>query len=133
MKKNSGFNTKLIHAGFRKNEAKAVVTPIYQTTTFSFDTAQAGADCFSGESNGYIYTRLGNPTIRAFEDAVASLENGFGGIAVASGMAAVTTVYMALLGAGSHIVSSAAVYGQSRGVLEKQFSRFGLESTFIET
>jgi len=133
MKKNSGFNTKLIHAGFKKNEVNAVVTPIYQTSTFSFDTAQDGADCFSGDSNGYIYTRLGNPTIRAFEDAVASLENGFGGIAVASGMAAVTTVYMALLGAGSHIVSSAAVYGPSRGVLEKHFSRFGVEATFIDT
>ncbi len=133
MKKNSGFNTRLIHAGFKKNEVNAVVTPIYQTSTFSFDTAQDGADCFAGESNGYIYTRLGNPTIRAFENAVASLENGFGGIAVASGMAAVTTVYMAFLGAGSHIVCSAAVYGPSRGVLEKHFSRFGVEATFLDT
>lgn len=133
MKKNSGFNTRLIHAGHKKNEHLAVVTPIYQTSTFAFENAQNGADCFAGNSNGYIYTRLGNPTIRALEDAVANLEGGFGGIAVASGMAAVTTMYMTYLGTGSHIVSSAAVYGASRTVLENHFSRFGVEATFIDT
>lgn len=133
MKKNSGFNTRLIHAGHKKNEVNAVVTPIYQTSTFAFENAQNGADCFSGASNGFIYTRLGNPTIRALEDAVANLEGGFGGIAVASGMAAVTTMYMTFLSAGSHIVSSAAVYGASRTVLEKHFSRFGVEATFLDT
>jgi methionine-gamma-lyase len=133
MKKNSGFNTRLIHAGHKKNEHLAVTTPIYQTSTFAFENAQDGADCFAGTSNGYIYTRLGNPTIRALEDAVANLEGGFGGIAVASGMAAVTTMYMTYLGAGSHIVSSAAVYGPSRTVLEKHFSRFGVEATFLDT
>ncbi len=133
MKKNSGFNTRLIHAGHKKDQHLAVTAPIYQTSTFAFENAQHGADCFSGNSNGYIYTRLGNPTIRALEDAVANLEGGFGGIAVASGMAAVTTMYMTFLSTGSHIISSAAVYGPSRGVLEKYFSRFGVEATFIDT
>lgn len=133
MKKDSKFNTRLIHAGYKENDALAVVTPIYQTSTFAFKNAQHGADLFAGEGEGYIYTRLGNPTIRALEDAVANLEGGFGGIAVASGMAAVTTIYMGLLGAGSHIVSTDAVYGPSRGVLEKHFSRFGVEATFIDT
>ncbi len=133
MKKDAKFTTRLIHAGFHENEELAVVTPIYQTSTFAFKNAQHGADLFAGEGEGYIYTRLGNPTIRALEDAVANLEGGFGGIAVASGMAAVTTIYMGLLGAGSHIVSTDAVYGASRGALEKHFPRFGVEATFVDT
>jgi methionine-gamma-lyase len=133
MKKNAGFHTRLIHAGHKKDPLGSVITPIYQSSTFEFENAQHGADCFAGTSNGYIYTRLGNPTIRALEDAMANLEGGFGGIAVASGMAAVTTAYMTFLSAGSHIVSSAAVYGASRTVLEKYFSRFGVEASFIDT
>jgi len=133
MKNKHGFFTRMVHGAHFDDKYLAVTPPIYQTSTFAFKDAQHGADCFSGEADGFIYTRLGNPTIRGLENAVASLEGGFGGIAVASGMAAVTTVYMAYLGAGSHIVSSAAVYGPSRGVLEKHFSRFGVESSFVET
>jgi methionine-gamma-lyase len=133
MKKDARFDTLLIHAGQYPEALKSVIPPIYQTSTFAFDSAQDGADCFAGESNGFIYTRLGNPTIRVFEDAMASLEGGFGGIATASGMGAITTVYMAFLSAGSHIVSTDAVYGPSRGVLEKHFSRFGVEASFVDT
>ena len=133
MKKDSGFDTLLVHGGQKPDSMMAVVTPIYQTSTFAFRNAQEGADCFAGESDGFIYTRLGNPTIRVLEDAVAILEGGSGGIAVASGMAAVTTVYMSFLEAGGHVVSTDAVYGASRGVLEKHFSRFGVESTFVDT
>ncbi len=133
MKSKHGFFTRMVHGAHFDDKYLAVTPPIYQTSTFAFKNAQHGADCFSGEADGYIYTRLGNPTIRSLENSVASLEGGFGGIAVASGMAAVTTVYMAYLAAGSHIVSSAAVYGPSRGVLEKHFSRFGVESSFVET
>lgn len=131
--KNKGFNTKLVHAGSYDDVFGSAVTPIYQTSTFSFKSAQHGADCFAGKSDGFIYTRIGNPTIKAFEDALAELEHGFGGIATSSGMAAVSSVYMALLGQGKHIVCSASVYGPSRGVLERDFSRFGVEMTFIDT
>ncbi len=131
--KNKGFNTKLVHAGLYDDVFGSAVTPIYQTSTFMFKNAQHGADCFAGKSDGYIYTRIGNPTIKAFEDAMAELEHGFGGIATSSGMSAVTSVYMALLGQGKHIVCSASVYGPSRGVLERDFSRFGVEMTFIDT
>ncbi len=131
--KNKGFNTKLVHAGAYEDVFGSAVTPIYQTSTFSFKNAQHGADCFAGKSDGYIYTRIGNPTINAFEEAMAVLENGFGGIATSSGMAAVSSVYMALLGAGKHIVCSSSVYGPSRSVLERDFSRFGVEMTFIDT
>ncbi|MCD6555970.1 MAG: aminotransferase class I/II-fold pyridoxal phosphate-dependent enzyme [Bacteroidales bacterium] len=131
--KNKGFNTKLVHAGSYDDVFGSATTPIYQTSTFMFKNAQHGADCFAGKSDGYIYTRIGNPTINAFEDAVAELEHGFGGVATSSGMAAVSTVYMALLGKDKHIVCSSSVYGPSRGVLERDFSRYGVEMTFIDT
>lgn len=131
--KNKGFNTKLIHAGAFDDEFGSATVPIYQTSTFKFKSAKHGADCFSGASDGYIYTRIANPTIRAFEQNIAQLENGYDGIATSSGMGAITTVHMALLSAGSHIISSGAVYGPARGVLEQDFSRFGVESTFVHT
>ncbi len=130
---NLAFNTKLIHAGEFEDQFGSAAVPIYQTSTFRFKSAQHGADCFSGASEGYIYTRIANPTIRALEKNIAELENGFDGIATSSGMSAITTVYMALLGAGSHIVSTASVYGPARGVLEQDFSRFGVEASFVNT
>lgn len=133
MKKNAKFNTILVHGGQHPDALLAVNPPIYQTSTFAFKNAEDGAACFAGESDGFIYTRLGNPTVRILEDAVAALECGAGGIAVASGMGAVSTVYMAYLGAGSHIVSTDAVYGASRSVLEKHFVRFGVEASFVDT
>lgn len=130
---NMRFNTKLIHSGEFEDQFGSATVPIYQTSTFKFKNAQHGADCFSGESDGYIYTRIANPTIRALEKNIADLENGYDGIATSSGMSAITSVYMALLGAGSHIISTASVYGPARGVLEKDFSRFGVEADFINT
>jgi methionine-gamma-lyase len=131
--KNDGFNTKLIHGVAFDDEFGSVTVPIYQTSTFRFKSAQHGADCFTGASEGYIYTRIANPTIRALEQNIASLENGFDGIATSSGMAAITSVYMALLNAGDHIISTAAVYGPARGVLEHDFARFQVEASFVNT
>ena len=131
--KDKGFNTKLIHAGEIEDQYGSATVPIYQTSTFKFKNAQHGADCFSGKSDGFIYTRIGNPTIRALEKCVAELENGYDGIATSSGMGAITSVYMALLGAGQHIISSDAVYGPARGVLEQDFSRFNVEASFVNT
>ncbi len=131
--KKMGFNSKLIHGGDFKDSLGSATVPIYQTSTFVFESAEDGARCFSGESNGFIYTRIGNPTIGALESQIALLENGFGGIATSSGMGAVNTVYMTLLGQGAHVVSSAAVYGPSRVVLEQQYSRYGVQATFVNT
>ncbi len=131
--KDAGFNSKLIHSGGITDPKGSAVTPIYQTSTFSFKSAQEGAKCFSGESDGYIYTRIGNPTILDLERTVADLENGFGGIATSSGMGAVNTVYMTYLGHGSHVVCTQAVYGPSRGVLETIYPRFGVEASFVDT
>ncbi len=131
--KDLGFSTKLIHGDDFEDQFGSATVPIYQTSTFKFKNAQHGADCFSGASDGYIYTRIANPTIRALEKNIAGLENGYDGIATSSGMSAITTVYMALLGAGSHIISTASVYGPARGVLEQDFSRFNVEADFVNT
>lgn len=129
----NGFNTRLVHAGIPEDAHGSVVTPIYQTSTFAFRNAQQGANRFAGTEDGYIYTRIGNPTTAALEANVASLENGFGATAMASGMGAVSTVYLALLSAGDHMVSTDSVYGPSRGLMEKHLSRFGVESTYVDT
>jgi methionine-gamma-lyase len=127
------FESKLIHAGGFEDALGSAVTPIYQSSTFKFRNADHGAQCFTGESDGYIYTRLANPTIRELEKTMAELENGFGGIATSSGMGAVNTVYMAYLGQGSHIICHEAVYGPSRIILESIYSRFGVEYSMVDT
>jgi methionine-gamma-lyase len=131
--KNLGFNTKLIHAGDIDDAYGSAVTPIYQTSTFSFKNAQHGADLFAGKDRGFIYTRIGNPTIEALENKLAELENGYRGIAFSSGMAAVSAVYMTLLGQGDHMISTSAVYGPSRCVMESHFAKFGVEYSYINT
>jgi methionine-gamma-lyase len=129
----SGFATRLVHAGALKDEYGSVVPPIYQTSTFAFDSAEQGASRFAGESDGYIYTRIGNPTVHAFEDCINALEGGAGAIATSSGMAAVTTAFLALLRSGDHVVSTASVYGPSRVLLERHLSRYGVASSFVDT
>src|SRR5512140_757492 len=131
--RNLGFDTKMVHAGMPHDQYGSAVTPIYQTSTFAFDNAQAGADRFAGKADGFIYTRIGNPTIRALEKNLAELENGCDGIATASGMGAVSVIYMALLSQGAHLVSTGSVYGPSRGLIEKQFSRFGVDYSYVDT
>lgn len=131
--KNLGFDSKLIHSGGVDDAFGSATVPIYQTSTFRFENADHGAACFAGESDGYIYTRIGNPTIDALERLVADLENGYRGLAVSSGMAAVNTIYMAFLAQGDHMVSTDAVYGPSRVVMEKQYSKFGIEATYVDT
>ena len=130
--KNAGFNSKLIHSGAIHDEKLSAVSPIYQTSTFSFKSANHGAACFSGEDDGYIYTRIANPNVRELEKAVADLENGYDGIATSSGMAAVNVVYLGLLAAGDHIVSHNAVYGPSRAIMESMYPKFNVESTYVD-
>jgi len=128
-----GMMTRIIHAGQHVDpQTGAVATPIYQTSTFAFRDADHGAACFAGEP-GYKYTRLGNPTIEALEDNIAELEHGCGGLAAASGMAAVNMVYLTFLGQGVHIVGTESLYGPSRTILENEYPRFGVESTFVDS
>jgi methionine-gamma-lyase len=131
--KELGFATKLVHAGFDGDPSGCVNVPIYQSSTFAFRDAKQGAARFSGEEDGYIYTRIGNPTIRVLEKNVAELEKGYDGIATSSGLGAISTVFMAFLSQGKHIVSTSSVYGPSRGVIEKHLSRFGVTGSFVDT
>jgi methionine-gamma-lyase len=125
--------TTLVHGGHFSDPNMSVTMPIYQTSTFAFRSAEHGANCFAGKEDGYIYTRLGNPTVRALEETLAELEGGVSCTAFSSGMGAVSTLFMGFLGQGKHIVCSATVYGATRGVLDNYFSKFGVEATFIDT
>ncbi len=127
-------NTKAVHAGQEVDPSTgAVSVPIYQSSTFAFENCEQGANRFAGKEDGYIYTRMGNPTIARLQEAVATLEGGYGAFATGSGMAALCTILFGLASGGDHIVGTNAVYGPSRLVIEQHFSRFGLESTFVDT
>jgi methionine-gamma-lyase len=132
--KQRGFDTESIHAGTEPDrEHGAVSVPIYQSSTFAFASVDQGAARFAGADDGYIYTRMGNPTTSALEEAVARLEGGHAALATSSGMAAIVNVFFAYLEAGAHLVGTDSVYGPSRVVVEKHFARFGVQSTFVDT
>ncbi len=127
-------DTQIIHAGQHTDpQTGAVSTPIYQTSTFAFRDTEEGAARFSGRDPGYKYTRLGNPTIAALEEAVAVLEGGCGALGAATGMAAVNTVYLTLLGQGAHVVATDSLYGPSRMILETEYARYGVKATFVDS
>jgi methionine-gamma-lyase len=127
-------DTACIHAGQEPDKLfGGVSVPIFQSSTFAFEDADQGAARFSGKDNGYKYTRIGNPTTAALECCIAELEGGAAGLATATGMAAISTVFMTFLGAGQHAVSTGSVYGPTRTLLENELKRFGVESTFVDT
>jgi methionine-gamma-lyase len=130
----AGKATRAIHAGPSPDPVfGSLAPPIFQTSTFVFPNVEDGAARFTGAAPGYIYTRLGNPTTAALEARVAAMEGGAGALATSSGMAAVNTVYFSLLSAGDHMVATKALYGTSRTLMEQEFSRFGVTSTFVDT
>lgn len=131
--RNYGVETQCVHAGLKETEEGAVVTPIYQTSTFKFNNADHGARLFKGEEEGYIYTRMRNPTVEAMEDAVAVLEGGAKALGCGSGMAAVHTLFAAALSAGEHIVCSESCYGATATLLANVMPRFGITTTFVDT
>jgi methionine-gamma-lyase len=123
-----------IHAhGTHHGQYGEVSVPIYQTSTFAFDNAEQGAERFAGSGSGYIYTRLGNPTVEALAGALAALEHGTHAMATSTGMSAITTVFLAYLQQGTHLVATDCLYGPTRTVLETSFARFGNESSFVDT
>lgn len=132
--KNFDIHTKVIHAGQHPDPAYGGINvPIYQSSTFVFKDAAQGAARFAGKDDGYIYTRIKNPTTKAFEDNVAELENGYGGLATSTGMSALSTILMALLDQESHLIGTDAVYGPSRLLVESFFSKFGVSYDYVNT
>jgi len=133
-KSTAGKFTRAVHGGKMDPSLFGEVSiPIFQTSTFAFPSAEEGEARFTGERPGYIYTRLKNPTIDALERCVADLEGAYAAAATASGMGAVSTVCFALLQNGLHVVASEVLYGPSRILIEREFSRFGVQVTFVDT
>lgn len=130
--RNWGFRTRSLHAGGSPDASTgARAVPIFQTTSFVFEDTQDAATLFALQKYGNIYSRIGNPTVAAFEERIASLEGGLGAVATGSGQAAEFLVFAALAGAGDHIVASSALYGGTVTQLDVTLRRFGVDTTFV--
>ncbi|MDR6730276.1 O-acetylhomoserine aminocarboxypropyltransferase [Delftia lacustris] len=128
-----GFDTLALHAGAQPDPATgARATPIHLTTSFVFESSDHAASLFNLERPGHVYSRISNPTNAVLEQRVSALEGGVGAIAVASGQAALHLSVATLMGAGSHIVASTALYGGSQNLLHYTLARFGIETTFVK-
>ncbi len=127
-----GFRTRALHAGGTPDATHgARAVPIYQTTSFVFKDTNDAANLFALQKYGNIYSRIGNPTVAAFEERIASLEGGIGAVATASGMSAEFLTFAALCQAGDHIVAASQLYGGTVTQLDVTLRRFGIETTFV--
>jgi O-acetylhomoserine (thiol)-lyase len=125
--------TLAIHAGQIPDSATgARALPIYQTTSFVFDSAERAASLFNLQTFGNVYSRLSNPTVAALEERVAALEGGRAAVASASGMAAEAMALMTILQAGDHVVAAGALYGGSVTMLAVNLKKFGIETSFVD-
>ncbi|WP_408007217.1 methionine gamma-lyase [Pseudalkalibacillus sp. A8] len=132
MKKDNRFETKVIHSGYSSDQHHgALAPPIFPTSTFVFPDAETGEHRFAGEQEGYIYSRLGNPTVKMLEERIAVLEGGDQGLAFASGMAAVSAVLMGLTKSEDHILCSQGVYGCTFGLLQMLRDKYNVEHDLI--
>ncbi|MGL5951377.1 MAG: methionine gamma-lyase [Cetobacterium sp.] len=129
----SGFGTTSIHGGSTKNPFGTLATPIYQTSTFIFDSAEQGGSRFALEEDGYIYSRLGNPTVTVVEEKLALLEEGEAALATASGMGAIASTMWTVLKAGDHVISDKTLYGCTFALMSHGLTKFGIEVEFIDT
>ncbi|OSZ65686.1 O-acetylhomoserine aminocarboxypropyltransferase [Hydrogenophaga sp. IBVHS2] len=128
-----GFDTLALHAGAQPDPATgARAVPIHLSTSFVFESSDHAAALFNLERAGHVYSRISNPTNAVFEQRMAALEGGVGAIATASGQAALHLAVATLMGAGSHIVASTALYGGSQNLLHYTMRRFGIETTFVK-
>lgn len=128
------FETMVIHAGQEPDKGTgALSTPIFQTSTFCFETVEEGAAKFSKEIPGYVYSRGGNPTNRALEIKCAALEGGEDCVATASGMGAIGAVLLGLVKTGDHIVSGDTIYGGTSVVMRTNMPNLGIDVTFVDT
>ena len=131
--KKCGLGTTAIHAGTLKNLYGTLAMPIYQTSTFIFDSAEQGGRRFALEEAGYIYTRLGNPTTTVLENKIAALEEGEAAVATSSGMGAISSTLWTVLKAGDHIVTDKTLYGCTFALMCHGLTRFGIDVTFVDT
>lgn len=131
MKDEKRFETRVIHEGYQSSQHfDSLAPPLYQTSTYTFANAKQGENRFAGEEEGYIYSRLGNPTVAILEERMASLEGGEASLAFGSGMAAVSAVLFSLTKSGDHILCSQGVYGCTFGLLELLQEKFAIGHDF---
>lgn len=130
--KKAGFATRAIHGGHKKDQYGALATPIHQTSTFIFDSAEQGGNRFALKEDGYIYTRLGNPTNTELEEKLAMLEGGEACMSAASGIGAVSSAFWTALKAGDHVVAAKTLYGCTFAYLNHGLTRYGVEVTFVD-
>ena len=122
-----------IHGGYSPEPTtKAVAVPIYQTTSYSFDDTQHGADLFDLKVEGNIYTRIMNPTSSVLEKRVTQMEGGVGSLALASGMSAITYAIFAIAQQGDNIVSASSLYGGTYNLFAHTLPRLGIEVRFAD-
>ena len=126
------FDTLSLHAGQRPDPATgARAVPIYQSTSFVFESTEHAASLFNLERAGHIYSRISNPTVAVLEERIAALEGGVGAVCTASGQAALHLAIATLMGQGGHIVASASLYGGSHNILTHTLPRFGITTSFV--
>ena len=126
------FNTLSLHSGQKlDSDYSSRAVPIYQTTSYVFESAKEASSVFNLEKDGHIYTRISNPTVSALEERLASLEKGIGAICTASGQAALFLTIATLLNSGDNIIASNRIYGGSRNLLDLTLKRFGIRTTFV--
>ena len=130
---NFKFDTLSLHAGQRPDPSTgARATPIYQSASFVFRDTDFAVGLFNIERAGHVYSRLSNPTTAVLEERIAALENGVGGIATASGQAAMHLAIATIVSSGDHIVASRSIYGGTHNLLAYTLPRFGIETTFVD-
>ncbi|MGF6394138.1 methionine gamma-lyase [Pseudomonas plecoglossicida] len=129
---NTGFSTRAIHHGHDLSQGGALVPPVYQTATYAFPTVEYGAACFAGEEGGHFYSRISNPTLAVLEQRMASLEGGEAGLALASGMGAITTTLWTLLRPGDELIVGRTLYGCTFAFLHHGIGEFGVKIRHVD-
>ncbi|MGN2371167.1 O-acetylhomoserine aminocarboxypropyltransferase/cysteine synthase family protein [Clostridium cagae] len=124
--------TKCLHEGYKPKNGEPVALPIYQSTTYRYDSTEAIGKLFDLTAEGHMYSRISNPTVGAVEDKIASLEGGIGALCTSSGQAASLISILNILKAGDHIISAATIYGGTINLFSVTLKRFGIECTFVD-
>ena len=127
-------DTKLLHGAYAPEEVTgATALPVFQTTSFAYESAEELEAVFEGRDAGFVYSRINNPTLDRFERRMTSLEDGLASVSCASGMAAISTTALALAGAGDEIVSGNSIFGGTYSLFAHTLARFGITTRFVET
>tara|TARA_B100000446_G_scaffold46105_5_gene42373 strand:- start:143980 stop:145176 length:1197 start_codon:yes stop_codon:yes gene_type:complete len=128
---NAGIDTLAVRSGQTRSAEGEHSEPIYTTSSYVFDSAEAAAARFTGEDPGNVYSRYTNPTVRMFQQRIAAMEGAEAAVATSSGMAAILSVCMTLLSTGDHVVCSRSVFGTTTALFNRYMKKFGVETTFV--